>query len=219
MAVSRPNAVDHYPERAPPSEDQLLTTLADVVRGLDAAKIDHALMGGISAYTMARPRVTEDIDLFVRPDDVQRVLATLASCGFETREHDPSWLAKAWKRGVLVDVIFRSSGDIYLDDEMMARRRIETYKGVRVGMVAPEDLLVIKALAAAEPTPHHWYDALALIARCDLDWGYVLARARQAGPRRVLSLLLYAESSDLVVPSTIISALYEAVHPRAETDQ
>jgi predicted nucleotidyltransferase len=214
--VSGPHPVEHYPDGPTPSEDELLTTLADVVRSLDAAGIDHALMGGISAYTMARPRVTEDIDLFVRPGDVRRVLDALASCGFETTEHDPSWLAKAWKRGVLVDIIFRSSGDIYLDDEMMARRHVDTYKGVRVGMVSPEDLLVIKALAAAEPTPHHWYDALALIARCDLDWSYVLQRARQAGPRRVLSLLLYAESSDLVVPSTTISALYEAVHPRAD---
>jgi predicted nucleotidyltransferase len=215
LVVTAPCPTDHYPQGTTPSEAELLATLADVVSSLDAAGIDHALMGGISAYTMARPRVTEDIDLFVRPGDVQSVFDALDAGGFETREHDRSWLAKAWKRGVLVDIIFRSSGDIYLDDEMMGRRHVGDYKGVRVGMVAPEDLLVIKALAAAEPTPHHWYDALALIARCDLDWDYVLHRARQAGPRRVLSLLLYAESSDLVVPSTTISTLYETVHPHA----
>ena len=33
------------------------------------------------------------------------------------------WLYKAWKDGVLVDVIFRSSGEVYLDDEMVAAGR------------------------------------------------------------------------------------------------
>jgi hypothetical protein len=38
-------------------------------------------------------------------------------------------------------------------------------------------------------------------------------RARQAGPRRVLSLLLYAESNDLAVPAEAIESLFAAVHP------
>ena len=204
---------DHYPEGEGPNEDQLLATLAEIVDALDSEQIDYAIMGGITAYTMARPRVTDDIDLFVRPGDVPRILTALDTRGFEVAEHDPTWLAKAWKYGVLVDIIFRSSGNIYLDEEMLRRRRSREYKGVRSWMVAPEDLLVIKALASAEPTPHHWYDALGLIARCELDWDYVVQRAREAGARRVLSLLLYAESCDLVVPGEVLSALLESVHP------
>lgn len=206
----------HYPDGQVPNEDQLLATFADVVDALNRASVDHAFMGGIGAYTMARPRVTDDIDLFVKPDDVASVLEALASNGFETEEHDPGWLCKAWKRGVLVDIIFRSSGDIYLDDEMLERRRTREYKGVAAQLIAPEDLLVIKALASGEQTPHHWWDSLGLIARCDLDWGYLLRRARASGPRRVLSLLLFAESCDLVVPAATIEALFEAVHPRVD---
>lgn len=82
--------------------------------------------------------------------------------------------------------------------------------------MAPEDLLVIKAMVTAEGNQQHWYDAIAIISRCELDWDYLLRRARQAGPRRVLSLLLFAESSDLLVPSSAVLSLFDAVHPRAE---
>src|SRR3546814_9285608 len=101
-------------------------------------------MGGIGAYSHARPRVTEDIDVFIRPGDVDRVRAVLTGGGFEVVEHDPMWLVKGWKRGVLVDVIFRSSGGIYLDDEMLRRRVTGEYKGIHLPLIAPEDLFVIK---------------------------------------------------------------------------
>jgi len=208
------SATDHYPDGNPPSEEDLLATLHDVVEALRNDGVDFLLMGGISAYTHARPRVTQDIDVFVRPGDVERTWQTMASAGFEMAEHDPMWLVKGWKRGVLVDVVFRSTGDIYLDDEMLQRHWSGEYKGVNAPLVAPEDLLVIKALVSSEANPQHWYDAMSIISRCELDWDYLLRRARQAGPRRVLSLLLFAESSDLVVPSTAIQALFETIHPR-----
>jgi len=37
-------------------------------------------------------------------------------------------------------------------------------------------------------------------------------RARSAGPRRLLSLLLYAESNDLAVPTRVIELLFGTVH-------
>lgn len=59
---------------------------------------------------------------------------------------------------------------------------------------------MIKAIANDEPSARHWNDALALIAACDIDWEYLLERASR-GARRVLSLLVYAQSNDLVVPT------------------
>jgi hypothetical protein len=89
---------------------------------------------------------------------------------------------------------------------------------VKVRVIAPEDLAVIKAVATAEHGPHHWYDALSIIARCEIDWPYFVRRARQAGPRRVLSLLLYAESNDLAVPAEAIEELMASVHPPRLSD-
>lgn len=208
------SATDHYPDGNPPCEADLLATLGDVVAALQEAEVGFLLMGGIGTYTHGRPRVTQDVDVFVRPGEVTAAWEALESAGFDLAEHDPMWLVKAWKRGVLVDVIFRSEGGIYLDDAMLEHQRPGEYKGVRAPLIAPEDLVVIKALVSSEATPQHWYDALAIISRCELDWEYLLVRARQAGPRRVLALLLFAESSDLVVPSSAVDVLYEAVHPR-----
>lgn len=208
----RPSATDHYQDGTPPAEEDLLATLAEVVEALEASGTDHVMMGGIGSFAMARPRETHDIDVFIRPGAVEPTLAVLESEGFETAIHDPAWLAKAWKRGVLTDLIFRSSGEIYLDDEMLARAERRDYKGISARVISAEDLLVIKALATSEHTAHHWYDALSLIAKCDLDWDYVVRRANQAGPRRVLSLLLYAESCDLAVPAAAITAIHDTLH-------
>lgn len=53
----------------------------------------------------------------------RRALHALEQAGFATEERDPRWLFKGWKYDVLVDVIFRSWGDVYLDDEMLERAR------------------------------------------------------------------------------------------------
>jgi predicted nucleotidyltransferase len=204
----------HYEQGREPCDADIRKALGEVVDVLRKADVAYLLIGGMSAATFARPRMTDDIDVFVRPDAARRALEALAEAGFDTKEKDPYWLYKAWKYGVLVDIIFRSSGDLYLDDEMLARGSEGEYLGVTAPLVSPEDLVVIKALAAAEHSPTHWYDALAVIGRCQLDWDYVLGRARLAGPRRMLSLLLFAESLDLAVPAEIIEELFEVVHPR-----
>lgn len=203
----------HCGDGEPPSEELFLDTLAEAVGAIEAASIRYLLMGGVSAATLSRPRATDDIDLFVAPEDARPALVALEGAGFTVEETFPTWLFKGFKHGVLVDVIFRSSGDIYLDDEMLERSRAGEYKGRTARLISPDDLLVIKAVATAEHGPHHWYDALGIIARNDLDWAYVVRRARQAGPRRVLSLLLYAESNDLAVPAEAIESLFAAVHP------
>jgi predicted nucleotidyltransferase len=206
----------HYPEGHEPSDTQIQRTLAEAISVLRAAGVAFVLMGGMSTAAFARPRVTDDIDVFVRPDEATRALDALAAAGFHTEETDPNWIFKAFRHGVLVDVIFRSTGDLYLDDEMLRRAEEQEHLGVPVPLVAPEDLLVIKAVAANEDSPQHWHDALSVIARCHLDWPYLMHRARQAGPRRVLSLLLYAESNDLAVPAEVIEDLFEVVHPTRE---
>ncbi|MGH9246979.1 MAG: nucleotidyltransferase [Acidimicrobiales bacterium] len=205
----------HYPESGPPPLEALQAALAEVVAAVERAGIDYVLMGGLGSAQLGRPRTTDDIDLFIRPDDAHRTLETLAEAGFTTEEFDSTWLFKAWKYGVLVDVIFRSAGDVYLDDDMLACSEVREHKGTHVRVIAPEDLLVIKAAAAAEAVPRHWYDALAIIARCDLDWDYLVHRARQT-PRRVLSLLLYAESVDLPVPREVVEALLTHIYPHVD---
>lgn len=191
--------------------DLFLSVLDDALDALREAEIPHLLIGGIGSAVYGRDRGTRDIDLFVRPETAGRVLEVLDELGFETRRETEHWLFKAFKHGVLVDVIFRSSRDILLGDEMLARARRMPFRGRLVPVAPPEDLIVMKAQATSEETPRYWYDALAIIGLTDLDWDYLVARSLQHGARRMLSLLLFAASVDLVVPTAPIAALNEAV--------
>jgi hypothetical protein len=202
----------HYEEGQEPDEASMRLALSDLVDALRAIDIRALFMGGLATQAQSRPRPTDDLDLLVHPEDVCDLLHHLAERGFHTEETDPRWLYKAYRHGVLVDLIFRSTGDIYLDDEMLEHATEREVKGEKIRLVSPEDLAVIKAIAAAEYSAHHWYDALAIIARHDLDWDYLLARARRHGPRRILSLLLYAESNDMAVPAEAIERLHHVVH-------
>jgi hypothetical protein len=192
------------------SEDRFLDVLDETLRVTRASGLPALVIGGVASAAFGRPRWSNDLDLLVRQEDAQAVLAALARAGFETDRTFPDWLYKAFKDGVLVDVIFKSSGDIYLDDEMLVRARPATFRGREILAAAPEDLVVMKAIAHSEPTSRYWYDALGILSRCTLDWEYLLRRARQ-GSCRILSFLLYARSIDVAVPDAVLDSLYRSV--------
>ena len=194
-------------------DDMFARVLGETVSALDRALVPHVLMGGIASTTHGRPRWTHDIDVFVKPTDAERALEALSAAGFETERTDVTWLFKGFKEQVMVDVIFKSTGGIHLDDEMVRRAVPCTFLGQRVRIIPPEDLLVVKAVVHDERGPRHWHDALGIIAGTELDWEYLLQRARRA-PRRVLSLLVYAQSIDMPVPNRVIRALYDRLYDR-----
>jgi len=183
-------------------------TLADV-------GVPYVVIGGQASALLGRARASCDIDLLVKPEDVGTALQAFATAGFKTEEVNPNWLHKAFRGAVLIDVLFKTKGDIYLDDEMLEHAVLREAGGRLVHVMAPEDLLVIKALAHDEETSRHWFDALGLIAANRLDWPYLLRRAAK-GPRRVLSLLVYATSVDLVVPADVVRRLQDDIFARGE---
>ncbi|HEX2030128.1 MAG TPA: nucleotidyltransferase [Actinomycetota bacterium] len=194
-------------------DDRFLGVLDAAVAAADESGIPYGIIGGITSFVMGRARwPTEDIDVFVRPEDAPTLLEALGRHGFQTERTDDNWIFKATRDDIVVDIIFRSEGDIFLDDDMLARIEEGEYHGRGLKLVPPEDVLVMKAIAHSEMTPRYWHDALGIIGRSELDWDYVLRRARQHGARRVLSLLLYAESNDLVVPRPVIESLFETIH-------
>jgi predicted nucleotidyltransferase len=192
-------------------EGELLQTLDEAQGTLRTAAIPFLVMGGIASAILGRPRWTRDIDLFVRLEDAGRAIEQFDAAGFDTSVEHPHWLAKAWRGDVVVDVISRSHKDILLDDEMLERAVEATFKEHAVRLVPPEDLVVMKAVAASEDTPRYWYDAIGIIGRAELDWDYLARRARPAGARRVLAVLLYAQSIDVIVPTHAIRALLDLV--------
>jgi Uncharacterised nucleotidyltransferase/BON domain len=200
-------------------EDVLLRAVA----ALEGAAIPYALMGGLASAAIGRTRHTHDVDIFVTLEDADAALETLARQGFRTERTDPEWLYKAFWDGTLVDVIFVSKRGIVFDEEMRAHRRPVDIRGRPVQTLSPEDMLVIKAVTNAEHVPRHWHDAIGILASGELDWAYLLWRARpHAG--RVASLLLYALSDGVEPPAEPMRELFEmamcSVHtaPRTEAE-
>jgi predicted nucleotidyltransferase len=195
-------------EHEPRGDLEFHQTLDEAIAVMREAGVRFLIIGGIASAVMGRDRGTRDVDLFVRPEEARRAIEALEAAGFETKVAFPHWLYKGFKRDVLVDVIFRSSRDVLLDDEMLDRAQQREFRGRMLPIAPPEDLLIMKAVAADEDTPRYWYDALGIIAHADgLDWDYLVRRARQHGVRRILSLLIYAQSNDLVVPLAPIAEL------------
>jgi hypothetical protein len=176
---------------------------------LERAGIAYALMGGVVSAVQGRERYTRDVDVFVESQQAAAALEALSAAGFRTERTDPSWLYKAFWEDVLVDVIFVSKGGVRFDEEARRHRRSIVVRGRAVPALGPEDMLIIKALATAEHVPRHWYDCLGILSTSELDWAYLVRRARPHA-RRVTSLLLYALSEGIRLPSEPVRQLCEA---------
>jgi predicted nucleotidyltransferase len=193
------------------TNDAVAEALRDAVSAFERADIPYVLIGGLASTVHGRPRATLDIDFLVREGDAKEALDALSGAGFSTEETNPQWIYKASRDNAEIDLIFWLRGDVYLDDEMLARATEREVEGVQVRVIPPEDLIVVKAVIHDEQTPRHWGDALAVIADTDLDWEYLARRARK-GVRRVLALLIYAQSNDLVVNDETIRSLFAQVY-------
>ena len=185
--------------------------LREAVETVEQTGYPFLVLGGLASSIVGRPRWTHDIDFLVRPDDARDVLGALRGAGFTTEETDPVWIYKAFKDDVMVDIIFMVMGGIYLDDKMRAHSIERDYNGLRLRIPSPEDQIVIKGIVHREETSRHWFDALAILGRAQLDWNYLLRRGR-VGAHRLLALLIYAQSADILVPSWVIRRLYEEVY-------
>ncbi|MDQ3985451.1 MAG: nucleotidyltransferase [Actinomycetota bacterium] len=193
--------------------DDFRSTLAHAVSVTENEGCPYLLAGSMASNVWGRPASIGDIDLVIRPDDAKRLLHTFETAGYETEEVEPQWLYKAKSNGVTVDLIFEMGGDLYLDDEMIEKGPMKEVEGTRLRLIGPEDYVVSQAMSTKEDTSDYWYNALAVLGRTDLDWDYLIRRASH-GPRRVLSLLVYAQSEDLTVSNDAIRRLYEFLYEK-----
>ena len=138
------------------------------------------LVGG--AYALERytgiSRDTKDLDVFVRPEDCERVLAAFAESGFDTELTFPHWLGKARAGSEMVDVIFSSgNGCARVDDEWFQHGVTDEVMGVPVRLIPVEEMIWSKGLIM-ERERFDGADVIHLLrARgAGLDWSRVLRR-------------------------------------------
>jgi nucleotidyltransferase DUF2204 len=132
---------------------------------------------GLHAYT-GISRDTKDIDVFVHPDDFDRVQDLFASVGFETEVRFPHWLGKAFSGEHVVDVIFSSGNGLCSVDNLWFEHASEGIVfGSRVRLCPPEEMIWSKGFIM-ERERYDGADIAHLVLSCGerMDWARLMAR-------------------------------------------
>jgi len=193
------------------------------MRLMSEAGIDF-LVGG--AYAFAHftgiVRHTKDLDLFIRPRDVERSLAALRKGGYRTSTPDPIWLSKAFCHDAFIDFIYRGRNGVgAVDDEWFEHASTGTILGYEMKLCPPEETISSKAYVAERDR----YDGsdvahyiLAYGAR--MDWQRLI---RRFGPNWRLLLshlilfgLIYPTHRDLI-PAEVIHDLLDRAKAEGST--
>jgi hypothetical protein len=154
-------------------------TLKKAGAALREAGIPFLLGGSLASWARGGPETRHDLDLMIKPEDVERATAALTEAGMRAEDPPEEWLVKAWDGDVLVDLIFYPKGT-EIDDEVIARGEVRSVLGMEMRIMALEDVLVTKLMALTEHSLR--YESLLPIARAlreQVDWESV--RARTAG--------------------------------------
>ncbi len=182
-AALRQDVLEAEFHRAGLSTDLAAAASALDREGLPFLALKGAALGGL-VYPAPHLRPRTDVDILVRPTDVQRALAALGRAGFEapTAADQAFWrevyfnlpLASPRGRGATLEIHWslshsaRHQPDV---DGLFARARFFDLDGRRVGALGAADLLLHQAL-------HHSYHYF----EPKLIWIYDLALLHRAGP-------------------------------------
>lgn len=197
-----------------PDEYRLFSTGHEASEILSAAGIPHLAGGGLAVRAYGRRRPTKDVDLFLPAKLPLLALDSLGREGFHTRETDAPWLYKAFKHGVLIDLIVWTTGNLRLDDETFARSRRQSIDGWNFPLMGPEDVLLRKIISHREER-RDWYDGLSILDSPppSFDFDYFLRPMRLEARERVLSFFLYARSElgHEAIPEALLAGLVQAL--------
>jgi hypothetical protein len=156
---------------------------ASVLHTLIKAEVPF-LIGG--AYALAPltgiVRHTKDLDVFIKPDDLDQTLQALEAAGYRTERTFPHWLAKAYdtdlEHALFVDLIYRSgNGVAEVDDGWFEHALDREVLGIPVKLIPAEESVWSKAFVM-ERERFDGADVAHLIQALgpDLDWDRLLLR-------------------------------------------
>ena len=163
---------------------------------LREAGVPFLLGGSLASWARGGPETRHDLDLMIKPADVERALDALAEAGMRPERPPEEWLVKAWDGDTLVDLIYCPKG-LPMDDDVIARGEELSVLGMEIRVMALEDVMATKLMALTEHSLR--YEGLLQIARAlreQIDWAAVRARTAESPFARAFFVLL--EGLDIV---------------------
>jgi predicted nucleotidyltransferase len=160
------------------------------------AGVPFLLGGSLASWARGGPETRHDLDLMIRPTDVETALEALTEAGMRPERPPEDWLVKAWDGDTLVDLIYCPKG-LPVNDDLIARGEELSVLGMEMRVMALEDVLVTKLMALTEHSLR--YESLLQIARAlreQIDWAAVRARTQSSPFARAFFTL--AEGLDIV---------------------
>lgn len=171
------------------------------------------------AYGDLELRCFFDLDLIVRPDDVQLASELLLADGYQIRlllDHECSFFHP--DRSIKIDLHWSFTPSSFpfalFFDKLWPRTYRVPIDGVALPSCAPDDLLLILAVHGAK---HEWIrlqwiaDIAELLRRLssDIEWPLLLRRARALGAHRMLALalVLARDLVDAPLPTVAVTAV------------
>jgi hypothetical protein len=127
--------------------------LRSLVAALEGAAIEYAICGGVALAIHGAPRATQDIDILLRPEDLDRVRAVAKDNGF-VFESLPMDFASGLTivrftklieaQPLMLDVLLVGPGQ----ERIWADRLRAPFEGGVIGVVSRQGLISLKAAAA-----------------------------------------------------------------------
>ena len=155
----------------------LVHALGAVSEWLDAGAVSGAIIGGVAASILGRPRLTEDIDVLVllEHEDWPAFLAAGRKFGFVPRIDDALDFAQTSRvllvshqpSGIRIDIVL---GALSLEEEIVRGATRVEIAGVTVPLPSPESIVVMKAIARRARDIADIEGILEVHDDLDLDW-------------------------------------------------
>lgn len=172
-----------------------------------------ALGGGLAvgAYT-GRLRNTKDLDIYILPQDRERVVRMTEECGmtdyFEVLPYDRNWIYRAHRDGVILDSIWAMANRrASVDEEWLLRGQSIQMLDRQVRVIPPEELIWSK-LYVMQRDRCDWPDIMNLMyaTGAHLDWEHMVDRVAEDLPllKGVLSIFSWVcPEQAAMIPSNV----------------
>jgi predicted nucleotidyltransferase len=167
-------------------------------------------------------RDTKDLDVFCKWSEFPKIMKFFAGLGYKTELTDIRWLAKIFKNDYYIDIIFDTVNNICRVDDLWYEFAVEAdFKGIKVKIIAPEELLWAKIYVQNRER----YDGadvnhIMLKTGKNLDWKRLMSHMEQHWHLLLAQLLqfqfVYPSDFHEIIPKWLFDDLMSRAHDQYE---